>query len=280
MGADMDRLSPLGALFVDAEDQDPHVSMAIASIAVFEGPAPSHEEFLAAVAGRLPLVPRYRHKLRTIPFRLGRPVWVEDPHFDLGYHVRRTALPAPGGDEQLSELMGRVMSQRLDRDHPLWENWVAEGLAHGRWALISKVHHCVVDGVSGTDLYRVIFDLTPEPSPPARITARCTASRPRLAGRRGRGRYGADSAAGRGGAERRGRGPGPGRPPGHRHGAGGQEAGPGAAARHQVVAERAYRPPAAVHLGPGITRPGQGDQAGTGRHPERRGAGRDQQRLP
>ncbi|MGP7998334.1 MAG: WS/DGAT/MGAT family O-acyltransferase [Streptosporangiaceae bacterium] len=167
MGADMDRLSPLGALFVDAEDQDPHVSMAIASIAVFEGPAPSHEEFLAAVAGRLPLVPRYRHKLRTIPFRLGRPVWVEDPHFDLGYHVRRTALPAPGGDEQLSELMGRVMSQRLDRDHPLWENWVAEGLAHGRWALISKVHHCVVDGVSGTDLYRVIFDLTPEPSPPA-----------------------------------------------------------------------------------------------------------------
>jgi len=163
----MDRLSPLDALFVDAEDQDPHVSMAIASIAVFEGPAPSHEEFLAAVAGRLPLVPRYRHKLRAVPFRLGRPVWVDDPHFDLGYHVRRTALPAPGGDEQLRELMGQVMSQRLDRDHPLWEYWVAEGLANGRWALISKVHHCVVDGVSGTDLYRVIFDLTPEPSPPA-----------------------------------------------------------------------------------------------------------------
>jgi diacylglycerol O-acyltransferase len=161
----MDRLNPLDALFVDAEDADSHTSMAIASIAVFEGPAPSHEEFLAHLAGRLPLVPRYRQKLRTVPLRLGRPVWVDDPEFDLRYHVRRTALPAPGGDRQLAELMARVMSQRLDRDHPLWEYWLAEGLAEGRWALISKVHHCMVDGVSGTDLYRVIFDSSPEPSP-------------------------------------------------------------------------------------------------------------------
>ena len=165
-GAVMDRLNPLDAVFVDAEDGDPHVSMAIASIAVFEGPAPSHEEFLAYLAGRLPRVPRYRHKLRTVPFRLGRPVWVEDPDFDLRYHVRRTALPAPGGDRQLAELMARVMSQRLDRDHPLWEYWVAEGLSEGRWALISKVHHCMVDGVSGTDLYGVIFDFSEEPLPP------------------------------------------------------------------------------------------------------------------
>ena len=160
----MDRLSPLDALFVDAEDQDPRTSMAIASIAVFEGPPPAHEEFLAFLTGRLPRVPRYRQKLHTVPFRLGRPVWIDDPHFDLGYHVRRTALPAPGGDRQLAELMARVMSQRLDRDHPLWEYWVIEGLAGGRWALISKVHHCMVDGVSGTDLYRVIFDFSPEPS--------------------------------------------------------------------------------------------------------------------
>jgi len=163
----MDRLNPLDAVFVDAEDADPHVSMAIASIAVFEGPAPSHEEFLAHLAGRLVRVPRYRQKLRTVPFRLGRPVWVDDPDFDLRYHVRRTALPAPGGDRELADLMARVMSQRLDRDHPLWEYWVAEGLADGHWALISKVHHCFVDGVSGTDLYRVIFDLSPEGSPPA-----------------------------------------------------------------------------------------------------------------
>src|SRR5215472_13848313 len=163
----MDRLGPLDALFVDAEDRDPHTSMAIASIAVFEGPVPAHEEFLAFLTGRLPLVPRYRQKLHTVPFRLGRPVWVDDPHFDLGYHVRRVALPAPGGDRQLAELMARVMSQRLDRDHPLWEYWVIEGLAGGRWALISKVHHCMVDGISGTDLYRVVFDFSPEPSPAA-----------------------------------------------------------------------------------------------------------------
>ena len=174
----MDRLNALDAVFVDAEDADPHVSMAIASIAVFEGPAPAHEEFLAYLAGRLPLVPRYRHKLRTIPFRLGRPVWVEDPDFDLRYHVRRTALPAPGGDRQLADLMARVMSQRLDRDHPLWEYWVVEGLAEGRWAFISKVHHCMVDGVSGTDLYRVIFDFSPEPSPPARADDRTVNAEP------------------------------------------------------------------------------------------------------
>ena len=152
---------------MDAEDADPRTSMAIASIAVFEGPAPSHEEFLAHMAGRLARVPRYRQKLRTVPFRLGRPVWVDDPDFDLRYHVRRTALPAPGGDRQLADLMARVMSQRLDRDHPLWEYWVAEGLASGHWALISKVHHCFADGISGTDLYRLIFDFSPEGSPPA-----------------------------------------------------------------------------------------------------------------
>jgi len=163
----MDRLNPLDAVFVDAEDEDRHTSMAIASIAVFEGPVPSHEEVLASLAGRLPLVPRYRQKLRTVPFRLGRPVWVEDPDFDIRYHVRRTALAALGGDEQLAQLMGRVMSQRLDRDHPLWEYWLVEGLAQGRWALISKIHHCMVDGVSATDLYRIILDFTPEPAPPA-----------------------------------------------------------------------------------------------------------------
>ena len=162
----MNRLNPLDALFVDAEDKDRHTSMAIASIAVLEGPPPSHEEFLAFLAGRLPAVHRYRQKLRTVPLRLGRPVWVDDPDFDLRYHVRRTALPAPGGEQQLAALMARVMSQRLDRDHPLWEYWAVEGLAEGRWALISKVHHCMVDGISGTDLHRVVFDFSPEPSPP------------------------------------------------------------------------------------------------------------------
>jgi WS/DGAT/MGAT family acyltransferase len=161
----MESLNSLDAAFVDAEDQDQNASFAIASIAIFEGPAPAYEEFLAAITARLPLVPLYRRKLRKVPFNLGPPVWVDDPNFDLRYHVRQTALPAPGGENELRRLMARIMTQRLDRDYPLWEYWLVEGLEQGRWALISKVHHCMVDGVSGTDLYRVIFDASPEPPP-------------------------------------------------------------------------------------------------------------------
>ncbi|HTI22764.1 MAG TPA: wax ester/triacylglycerol synthase family O-acyltransferase [Kutzneria sp.] len=161
----MDRMTPLDAAFLLAEDEEPGVSLAISSIAVFEGPAPSQAEFAALVAGRLPLVPRYRQQAREIPLDLGPPVWVDDEHFDLDYHLRRTALPAPGGDEQLAALMGRVMSARLDRDRPLWEYWFVEGLAKDRWALISKVHHCMVDGISGTDLYNAVLDDSPEPRP-------------------------------------------------------------------------------------------------------------------
>jgi WS/DGAT/MGAT family acyltransferase len=160
----MDRLKPLDAMFVDAEDEDENTSMAIASIAVFEGPVLSHEEVMALIADRLPSVPRYRQKLRTVPFRLGRPVWVDDPDFDLGYHIRRTALPEPGEYRQLADLMARVMSRRLDRDHPLWEYWVVEGLARDRWALISKVHHCMIDGVGGADLYRLVMEPPAEPA--------------------------------------------------------------------------------------------------------------------
>jgi WS/DGAT/MGAT family acyltransferase len=162
----MERLNPMDAQFVDAEDEDRNASFAIASIAVFEGPAPTYQEFYKAVEGRLPMMPIYRRKLRTVPFRLGPPVWVDDPNFDLNYHIRQTGLPAPGGDEQLADLVALVMTQRLDRHFPLWEYWLVEGLSEGRWALISKVHHCMVDGISGIDMYRVIFDLSPEPEPP------------------------------------------------------------------------------------------------------------------
>jgi WS/DGAT/MGAT family acyltransferase len=173
----MERLNPMDAQFVDAEDEDRNASFAIASVAIFEGPAPSYEEFYAAVEGRLPLVPIYRRKLRTVPFRLGPPVWVDDPNFDLHYHIRQTALPAPGGDEQLANLVALVMTQRLDRHFPLWEYWLVEGLGDSRWALISKVHHSMVDGISGLDLYRVVFDLTPEPAPPA-VDTRQVAAEP------------------------------------------------------------------------------------------------------
>jgi WS/DGAT/MGAT family acyltransferase len=163
----MDRLQPLDAMFVEAEDEDANTSMAIASIAVFQGPALSREEVMGLIADRLPAVPRYRQKLRTVPFRLGRPVWVDDQDFDLGYHVRRIVLPAPGEYQQLAEVIGRVMSRRLDRGHPLWEYWVVEGLARDRWAMITKVHHCMIDGVGGADLYRVILGLSTEPGEPS-----------------------------------------------------------------------------------------------------------------
>lgn len=159
----MDRMTPLDAAFLEAEDEEPGVSMAISSIAVFDGPAPTYDEFAELLTGRLPLIPRYRQKARQLPFDLGPPVWYDDEHFDLSYHLRHTALPAPGGDDELSALMGRIMSARLNRDHPLWEYWLVDGLKGGRWALISKVHHCMVDGVSGTDLYTVVLDPTPEP---------------------------------------------------------------------------------------------------------------------
>ncbi|GAA2216202.1 diacyglycerol O-acyltransferase [Nonomuraea monospora] len=157
-----DHMSPLDAAFLTLEDEQPEVSMAISSVAVLEGPPPGQEEFLDAIRARLPLVPRYRQKARQIPLDLGPPIWVDDPAFDLAYHVRRVALAPPGGDARLSELIGDIMSQRLDRAHPLWEYWVIEGLAGDRWALVSKVHHCMVDGVSGTHLYYVIFDESPE----------------------------------------------------------------------------------------------------------------------
>ena len=164
----MDRMTPLDAAFLQAEDEEPGVSLAICSVAVFEGPPPSTEEFAELLRGRLPLIPRYRQKARQVPFDLGPPVWVDDEHFDLGYHLRRTALPAPGRDAELAALVGRVMAQKLDRSKPLWETWLAEGLDGGRWALVSKVHHCMVDGVSGTDLLSVVFD-SERRSPPAEI---------------------------------------------------------------------------------------------------------------
>jgi diacylglycerol O-acyltransferase len=152
----MHTMSPLDASFLHVEDAVSH--MHIGSVALFEGPPPSHEDVLAAIESKLPLVPRYRQKVRFIPLDLARPVWVDDPYFNLDYHVRRTAMPSPGGDEQLRRLVGRVMAQKLDRGKPLWEMWVAEGLSEGRWALLSKLHHCMVDGVSGTDLMAVLLD--------------------------------------------------------------------------------------------------------------------------
>ncbi|MHB8681501.1 MAG: WS/DGAT/MGAT family O-acyltransferase [Acidimicrobiales bacterium] len=158
-----DRLSPLDASFLHVEDGVSH--MHIGSVGIFEGPPPPFAEIVAMVESKLRLVPRYRQIVHFVPLDLARPVWVDDPHFAIDYHLRHTALPAPGTEEQLRALVGRVMGQQLDRNKPLWEIWTVEGLEGGRWAMVSKTHHALVDGVSGTDLLAVIMDLSPDPAP-------------------------------------------------------------------------------------------------------------------
>jgi len=163
----MQRMNALDASFLDVEDSVSH--MHIGSIGIFDGPPPGREEAAEWVLGKLPLVPRYRQTIRRLPLGVGRPVWADDEHFNLDYHLRRTALPAPGGEEELRRLVGRIMSQQLDRDKPLWEMWLVEGSGDGRWALISKIHHALVDGVAGSDLLSVLLDPDPEaqaPPPP------------------------------------------------------------------------------------------------------------------
>jgi diacylglycerol O-acyltransferase len=159
-----DRLSGLDASFLHLEHDDA-THMHVASCMVFDGPPPTHDELVAHVEARLHLVPRYRQRLAFVPFGQGRPVWADDPHFNSRYHVQHHALPPPGSDEQLKHLAGRAFSQQLDRNKPLWELWLVEGLDGGRFAILGKTHHALVDGISGVDITTVLFDLSPEPTP-------------------------------------------------------------------------------------------------------------------
>src|SRR5947209_7061235 len=164
----LDRLSSTDASFLVQEGHESH--MHIGGVLIFEGPPPSFSDFLDHVRSRLHLVPRYRQKLATPPLQTGRPLWVDDPSFNIEYHVRQTALPGPGSEEQLLRLAARIASQQLDRSKPLWENWLVEGLEGNRFALISKTHHSLVYGVSGVDLATVLFDAEPNPpKPPAEL---------------------------------------------------------------------------------------------------------------
>jgi len=137
--------------------------MHIGGVALFEGTPPGHVELLQHVGGRLALVPRYRQKVVAPPAGMGRHRWVDDGAFDIDFHVRRAALPAPGGEDELRSLAARIFSQRLDRSRPLWEMLLVEGFAHARFAIINKTHHTLIDGVSGVDLMTVLFDPTREP---------------------------------------------------------------------------------------------------------------------
>src|SRR5947209_19161453 len=161
----LDRLTSTDASFLAQEGHSSH--MHIGGVLIFEGPPPDFQAFLNHVRGRLHLVPRYRQKLATPPLETGRPLWIDDPSFNIEYHVRHSALPSPGGEEQLFRLAARIASQPLDRERPLWEVWMVEGLEKDRFALISKTHHSLVDGISGVDLATVLFDLERNPSPAA-----------------------------------------------------------------------------------------------------------------
>jgi diacylglycerol O-acyltransferase / wax synthase len=156
-----DRLSAVDASFLAQEGDTSH--MHVGAVLVFEGPPPSYEDFCNQVRGRLHFVPRYRQKLAVPPLETGRPLWVDDASFNLEYHIRHTALPAPGSEDQLRALAARIHSQQLDRSKPLWETWLVQGLEGNRFAIISKTHHALVDGVSGVDLITVLFDPTPVP---------------------------------------------------------------------------------------------------------------------
>ncbi|MGH7154262.1 MAG: wax ester/triacylglycerol synthase domain-containing protein, partial [Acetobacteraceae bacterium] len=155
----MERMSMIDASFLYMENEfDLHHN---AWLGIFEGPAVTGEAFRRHIASRLPRIPRYRQRVRFVPHDLAAPVWVDDQHFLLTYHVRSIALPSPGSEEQLRELFTTLMAQPLDRNKPLWDMWLIDGLEGNRWALISRLHHCMADGVSTTDITTTILDREP-----------------------------------------------------------------------------------------------------------------------
>jgi diacylglycerol O-acyltransferase / wax synthase len=161
--ANPDRLTGLDASFLHLERDSAH--MHVGSTLIFEGEPPPYNELVEAIERRLHLVPRYRQRLAFVPLQQGRPVWVDDPHFNIRYHVRHTALPRPGTETELKRLSGRLFSQELDRNKPLWELWLVQRLKGDRFAIVTKTHHALVDGVSGVDIATVLFDTAREPAP-------------------------------------------------------------------------------------------------------------------
>lgn len=170
------RLSALDASFLHLEKAGARLH--VASVTVFDGPAPPYDDLLAHIEARLHLVPRFRQRLAEIPLDQGRPVWVDDPHFNLRYHLRHAGLPAPGSQEQLKNLAGRVFAQRLDRTKPLWELLLVDGLSGGGFALVAKSHHALVDGISAVDITTVLFDSEPDAPPPPPAPRRKWTARP------------------------------------------------------------------------------------------------------
>src|SRR3972149_5705766 len=157
------RLSATDAAFLYLER--PNTPLHIGSPAVYEGPIP-FDRFVSHLNSRMPLIPRYRQRVASVPLSWAHPPWEDDPDFSIRRHLHRVTLPAPGTDEQLRELTTRLFAQPLDRNKPLWEMFVVHGLERNRSAIVSKVHHCMIDGVSGIELLVATLDISPEPAPP------------------------------------------------------------------------------------------------------------------
>src|SRR6187551_3260627 len=157
------RLSALDASFLYLEEAS--TPMHVGAVSIFKRPKAGfdYDRLVELIEQRIALVPRYRQKVRYVPGNLARPVWIDDPEFDVAYHVRRSALPKPGSDAQLTELVARLMSRPLDHTRPLWEMYLVEGLARGRTAVLTKTHQAMVDGISAYDIGQVILDVSAEP---------------------------------------------------------------------------------------------------------------------
>lgn len=154
----MEHLNALDASFLQAEDSDPHVSLAVGAVSIIEGPPPDYDELVSAFGRRAQAIPRCTQVLHTRPFDLGAPEWVQDPRFDIAHHLHRIALPHPCGEAELFTMIAEIMEQRLDRDRPLWECWVIEGLPSGRWATLMKIHHCIADGIATAQMLAKLTD--------------------------------------------------------------------------------------------------------------------------
>ena len=144
----MEHLTTLDAGFLEAEDSDRHVSLAVGGLSVLEGPMPDYDALVAGLAERILSVPRFKQVLRIHPLDLGAPEWVDDPNIDPAHHIHHAALPPPGDDQALFRFVADAMEPRLDRDRPLWQCWIIEGLADGQWAILTKIHHCMADGIA------------------------------------------------------------------------------------------------------------------------------------
>ena len=156
----MDRLTSFDTSFLANEKHNGH--MAIGAVMVCEGKAPSYEDFVTHIRSRLHLLPRLRQRLAFPPLRLGTPLWVDFPDFDIAAHVRHVSLPAPGSDAQFHELIGASLSPPLDRAKPLWELWLVDGFEDDRFGIIYKTHHAMADGISATDVGMLLFDVEPK----------------------------------------------------------------------------------------------------------------------